>query len=282
MWSQLKHLCPGRDGSITVRLRSADKLHYLGSFKSEEAGKAKKALANFLKVPVGKLPRKRPRAAAVRKAAKYRYVYYNAAGVIYAKIGKAYLGSFETEVAAAEAIAQYLKKKKKKEDQVSINALEKTGARQEGPQQASARFQLLKSIFSKWLPNDLVSSCNLGKTRVARLLVAAPGPLWMYFILGKETNFRRAILSGWAALDSGKQVGLGSVADSTMFGKPESIDAARAIYNVLLDAVGKINGDIQEHEYWAKHVHVGVNHHSGWLPLLLRLRILEKVSGKKR
>ena len=55
----------------------------------------------------------------------------------------------------------------------------------------------------------------------------------MYFILGKETAFRRAILSGWAALGSGKQVVLGCIADSTMVGKPESIDAARAIYSIL-------------------------------------------------
>ena len=94
----------------------------------------------------------------------------------------------------------------------------------------------------------------------------------MYFILGKETAFRRAILSGWAALGSGKQVVLGCIADSTMVGKPESIDAARAIYSILRDAAGKLNGEIEEHEHWAKHVHVGVNYHSGWLPLLLRLR----------
>ena len=185
-----------------------------------------------------------------------------------------YLGKFTTETLAADAVARHQGKK--------VEGSSKKSARHEGPQKAKVRIQILKAIFRKWVPNDLTSSCILGKERVARLLAVAPGPLWMYFILGKETAFRRAILSGWAALGSGKQVVLGCIADSTMVGKPESIDAARAIYSILRDAAGKLNGDIEEHEHWAKHVHVGVNYHSGWLPLLLRLRILKKVSGGKR
>ena len=279
-WSQFKHVYPGRDGWVTVRVRKGEELHYVGSFRSTEPDVAKKELAKFLKVPVAMLPRKEKRSVVVRKkarrkrVARHRHVYYNDAGVIFAIAGKTYLGTFETEVAAAAAVAQHLT--------CTVKALVKKAARRERASNALVRFQVLKSVFSEWLPNDLVSSCQLGKELVARQLVVAPGPLWMYFILAKETSFRRAILSGWAALGGGRQVGLGNVAESTMHGTPETIDAAYDIYSVLRDAAGKLNGEIQEHVYWARHVHVGVNYHAGWLPLLLRLRILGKVRGRKR
>ena len=87
---------------------------------------------------------------------------------------------------------------------------------------------------------------------------------------------------GMHDLDVEEQARLGIVADKSMVGKPESIKSARAIYNILRGAAGKLDGDAEEHDYWAKHVHVGVNHHSGWVPLLLRLKVIRKVAGNKK
>ena len=83
--------------------------HYVGSFKASEAGKAKKALAAFLKVKLQDLPRK-GKLKAVRKTSKYRYVYRNSTGTIYARVGTVYLGKFTTETPAADAVARHTNK----------------------------------------------------------------------------------------------------------------------------------------------------------------------------
>jgi len=271
----LKYLTPTRDGRVVVRGRG----FYLGVFSS--VGKAKAAIAKQLKVPIGKLPlRKRTQTSAV-VSTRYRHVYsYGRHGPMVARIGPKYLGSFSSAAAAAAAVAREMSKTGK--TTVSAKSLLKAQGKQEGPKFAKMRFRIIKRIFKHWRPNDLVSSQKLSKLRQARLLVAAPGPLWNYFILGKETKYRLGVLSGWARLSSGEKAALGVVGDVSMFGKPESIAAARTIYTVLRDAAGKLNGDLDEHDYWAKHTHTGVTHHSGWLPMLQRLKILKKVTAARR
>ena len=269
MLRQLMHVTPTRDNKIVVRGRG----FYLGVFSS--VGKAKAALAKHLQVPIGKLPVRR--SVAVSSLSRYRHVYAVRRGLYVAKIGPTYLGTFNSPAEAAAAAALELSKKKRKK--VSATSLQKVKGNQQGPKFVKARFRALKSIFKHWRPNDLVSSQKLSKLHQARLLVAAPGPLWNFFILGKETQFRLRVLSGWAQLSLGKKVALGIVGNAAMFGKPESIAAAKNIYSVLRDAAGKMTGVIDEHDYWATHTHTGVRHHSGWLPLLQRLKIIKKVTA---
>ena len=279
-WSQLKYFTQGRDGSIMVRTGS----HYVGSFKASEAGKAKKALANFLKVKVQDLPRKDVKLKSVRKTSKYRYVYRNSTGTIYARVGTVYLGRFTTETLAAEAVARHQRKGKKKDIEGSSK---KKSAHHEGPQKAKVRFQILKAIFRKWVPNDLTSSYILGKERCeaargcTRSAVDVLHPLVRRRPFGErfsQGGRRLAVVSrlSWVALRI--RPWWVSRSPST----PRVPSTASSEHGHEITSTSMSNCEIEEHEHWAKHVHVGVNYHSGWLPLLLRLRILKTVSGGKR
>ena len=158
-----------------------------------------------------------------------------------------YLGKFTTETLAADAVARHQGKK--------VEGSSKKSARHEGPQKAKVRFQILKAIFRKWIPNDLTSSCILGKERCEAARGCTRSAVDVLHPLVRRRPF-------------GERFSQGKPESST----PRVPSTASSEHGHEITSTSMSNCEIEEHEHWAKHVHVGVNYHSGWLPLLLRLR----------
>ena len=195
---------------------------------------------------------------------------YRRGGHVYVKVGKHYLGTYTSEVKAAEAVSKKLKMK-------STSFLRQASRREVEPD-AVSRFVLLKQMFTWWKQADLVSLCELRGKEAE--FVRALGPLWSYCTEGKETPFRKALVSEWKKLRTEKQVSLGILSDTSAGKTPAARAAGQVVYQALLGAAQQLKG--KNREYWSKHVHTNVRHHSGWLPMLVkRARVLRKVRSSR-
>lgn len=89
-----------------------------------------------------------------------------------------------------------------------------------------------------------------------------------------QDHWRRGLLDGWTKLSHSNRMLLQMLAAETT----KTPEAMKILLRVLLHAVRKsINKD---RRFWTTHVSKNVTHVSGWLPLMLRLHVLHRVSGR--
>ena len=246
-----------RGYGFTARVK---KRHYLGSFRT--IGAAANAVAIHLGVDRKELPKKRANQA--KKTHTYstqRYVYTNG-GKFEARQGNTYYGRFDTQKKAAAAIPNLNKKRvRSKREHVAVS---------------KKRFTVLKRIFKTFRPADVSHIQTFRKANP--LFCKAPGPLHMAVILGKEKSWRDAVLQEWSKLSAEKRLLMGMLAT----GNPQDalvLAAARNAHHVLAEACRAMTTvEIDEQKYWSMHVNRNVTHHSGWLPLMQRVKILRKKS----
>ena len=60
-----------------------------------------------------------------------------------------------------------------------------------------------------WSPVDVGDLVKIRRTAAGEALAFAPGPVWIVLVLGKETEFREALLKEWQAVGTGKRLTLG-------------------------------------------------------------------------
>ena len=95
-------------------------------------------------------------------------------------------------------------------------------------------------------------------------------------------GWRDAVLKAWSKTPANKRLQMCVCVCVLAGGDPKDAevrDAAKTAHQVLAHACRSMTSTkTEEKRYWSTHVNRNVNHHSGWLPLMQRAKILAKTS----
>lgn len=235
---------------------------YVGTFG--KVSDATQALARHLGVAKKDLPLRK---AMIKKAAvsTSKNVYING-GMYEARVGNKYFGRFTSQKQAVAALPKH-------------KAQSKTRSKRESGAVTRKRFMVLKRIFKTFRPADVVHMATFRCSNP--VFCRSPGPLGVAATLGKEASWRGAVLKAWSKTPAEKRLQMCLMAHGDAKNKQVQ-EATQAAHQALVNACcAMVDVKIEERQYWSKHVNRGVTHHSGWLPLMLRAKILSKTRAEE-